>query len=153
MKKPWRYHGECCASGGPAAKTLGACGPLGFGLRTFLGTTFTMIPPRLFQIMSHCDSSVTHHVNPKIAISEGSKKITFTKIQMAPLKIFLSDLVKKLLNLFVFLSLAWQISSNWSFQRNVGFNLERAPTSKHCYMLERRRQSCVYYRKPDFYLN
>ena len=22
MKKPWRYHGECCASGGPAAKTF-----------------------------------------------------------------------------------------------------------------------------------
>ena len=53
MKKPWRYHGECCASGGPAAKTLGACGPSGFGLGTSLGTTFTMIPPRLFQIMSH----------------------------------------------------------------------------------------------------
>ena len=54
MKKPWRYHGECCALGGPAAITLGACGLLGFGLRTSLGTTFTMIPPRLFQIVSHC---------------------------------------------------------------------------------------------------
>ena len=53
MKKPRRYHGECCASGGPAAKTLGACGPSGFGLVTSLGTPFTMIPPRLFQIMSH----------------------------------------------------------------------------------------------------
>ena len=52
MKKPWRYHGECCASGGPAAKTLGACGPSGFGLGTSLGTTFTMVPPQLFQIMS-----------------------------------------------------------------------------------------------------
>ena len=39
MKKPWRYHGECSALGGPAAKTL--------------GTTFTMIPPQLFQIMTH----------------------------------------------------------------------------------------------------
>ena len=28
----------------PAAKTLGACGPLGFGLGTYLGTLFTMIP-------------------------------------------------------------------------------------------------------------
>ena len=36
------------------AKTLGACGPSSFGLGTSLGTTFTMIPPRLFQIMSHC---------------------------------------------------------------------------------------------------
>ena len=54
MKKPWRYHGECCALGGPAAKTLGACGPSSFGLGTSLGTTFTMIPPRLFQIMSNC---------------------------------------------------------------------------------------------------
>ena len=52
MKKPWRYHGEPCALRGPAAKTLGACGPFGFGLWTSLGTTFTMIPPRLFQIMS-----------------------------------------------------------------------------------------------------
>ena len=34
------------------AKTLGACGPSGFGLGTSRGTTFTMIPPRLFQIMS-----------------------------------------------------------------------------------------------------
>ena len=54
MKKPWRYHGECYASGGPVAKTLGACGPLGFGLGTSLGTTFTMVPPPLFQIMSQC---------------------------------------------------------------------------------------------------
>ena len=55
MKKPWRYHSECCASRGPVAKTLGACGPSGFGLGTSLGTTFTMIPPRLFQIMSQCE--------------------------------------------------------------------------------------------------
>ena len=27
--------------GGPAAKTLGACGPEGFGLKTSLGTTLT----------------------------------------------------------------------------------------------------------------
>ena len=52
MKKPWRYHGECCASGGPAAKTLGACGPSGFGLGTSLGITFTMVPPRFFHRMS-----------------------------------------------------------------------------------------------------
>ena len=32
---------------------LGACGSSGFGLGTFQGTTFTMIPPRLFQKMSH----------------------------------------------------------------------------------------------------
>ena len=52
MKKPWRYHGECCASRGPAANTLAACGPSGFGLGTSPGTTFTMLPPWLFQIMS-----------------------------------------------------------------------------------------------------
>ena len=57
MKKPWRYHGECCASGGSAAQTLGDCGPSGFGLGTSLGKTFTMIPPRLFQIMSQCSAS------------------------------------------------------------------------------------------------
>ena len=31
----------------PAAKTLGACGPSGFGLGTSLGTPFAMIPPGL----------------------------------------------------------------------------------------------------------
>ena len=36
-----------------AAKTLGACGFSSFTLGTSLGTPFTMIPPRLFQIMSH----------------------------------------------------------------------------------------------------
>ena len=36
----------------PAAKTIGACGPLGFGLGTSLGTPFTMIPPRLFHRFS-----------------------------------------------------------------------------------------------------
>ena len=53
MKKPWRYHGECCASGGPAAKTLGACGPSGFGLGNSLGTPFTMIHPWLSHSLSH----------------------------------------------------------------------------------------------------
>ena len=50
MEKPWGYHGEWSASGGPTAKTLGACSPSGFGLGTSLGTPFTMKPPRLFQI-------------------------------------------------------------------------------------------------------
>ena len=52
MKKHLRYHGECCASRGLAAKTLRACGPSVFGRGTSLGTTFNMIPPQLFQIMS-----------------------------------------------------------------------------------------------------
>ena len=30
MKKSWRYHGECCASGGPAAKNPRGLRPLGF---------------------------------------------------------------------------------------------------------------------------
>ena len=52
MEKPWGYHGEWSALEGSMAKTLGACGPSGFGLGTSLGCTpFTMIPPRLFQIM------------------------------------------------------------------------------------------------------
>ena len=80
-------------------------------------------------------SSVTLHVNPITPMSEGSKKIPSTKIQILPKKIFLSDLVLKLLNLFVFESLAWKISSNWSFQRNVGFDLKMAQTSKHCYIV------------------
>ena len=42
------------------AKTLGACGPSGFGLGTSLGTPFTMIPPRLFQIMYHSPHSTLY---------------------------------------------------------------------------------------------
>ena len=42
MEKPWGYHGEWSASGGPTAKTLGACDPSGFGLGTTLGTAITM---------------------------------------------------------------------------------------------------------------
>ena len=97
-EKPWRYHGECCASIGPAAKTLGACGPSGFGLGTSLGTTFTMVPPRLFQIMSHCSSSAillhSHnllylhihlqlHLHPKLRIyiaTKGGKIVLFMYI-------------------------------------------------------------------------
>ena len=37
----------------PRPKPSGPGAPSGFGLGTSLGTTFTMIPPRLFQIMSH----------------------------------------------------------------------------------------------------
>ena len=48
---------------------------------------------------------------------------------------FLSDSVMTLLNLFVFGSIAWQISLNWSSLRNGGFDLERAQTSEHCYRL------------------
>ena len=39
--------------GSPMAKTLGACGPSGFGLGTSLGTPFTTLSLRLFQMMSH----------------------------------------------------------------------------------------------------
>ena len=35
----------------PRPETLGACGPSGFSLGTSLGTPFTMIARRLFQIM------------------------------------------------------------------------------------------------------
>ena len=38
--------------GSTEAKTLGACGPSGFGLGTSLGTPFTTLHPRLFHIMS-----------------------------------------------------------------------------------------------------
>ena len=82
MKKPWSYHGECCALGGPAAKILGASGPSGFGLGTSLGTTFTMIPPRLFQIMSHS----LYYQPPKVllialkALAAGSKWVSGGKM-------------------------------------------------------------------------
>ena len=39
---------------GPRPKPSGPAAPRAFGLGTSLGTTFTMIPPRLFQIMSQC---------------------------------------------------------------------------------------------------
>ena len=44
-------------------------------------------------------------------------------------------MVLKLLNLFVFESLAWKINSMRWFQINMCFNLERAQTSEHCYRL------------------
>ena len=44
-----------------------------------------------------------------------------------------SDLVIQLLNLFVFKSISWKFSSNCFFQWNVGFDLERAQTSEHCF--------------------
>ena len=48
-------------------------------------------------------SSITLHVSTKTPISEGSKKIISTKIQIQPQNSFLlSDLVLKLLNLFIF---------------------------------------------------
>ena len=40
-------------NGVPLAKNPWSCGPLVFGLGTSLGTPFTTIPTRLFQIMSH----------------------------------------------------------------------------------------------------
>ena len=45
------YHGEWSPLGSPKAKTRGAAGPDGFGRETYRGTTFTMIPPRLFHKM------------------------------------------------------------------------------------------------------
>ena len=52
LKKPRRYHGECCAQGGPNAETRGAAGPEGFGCGTSRGTALTLIPPRFFHKMS-----------------------------------------------------------------------------------------------------
>ena len=74
-------------------------------------------------------NSITLHVSPKTSILEGSKKRTSTKIQNLAQKNFLTDLILKLLNQFVFESLAWKIISNWLFQTNVGFDLERAVIS------------------------
>ena len=45
----------------------------------------------------------------------------------------LSDLVINQLSVYVFGSFSWKMSSNWSFQRNVGSERERALTSEHCY--------------------
>ena len=54
MEKPWVYHSKWSPSGSPSTKTLGACGPSGFGLGTSLWAPFTMIHPWLFHILSHC---------------------------------------------------------------------------------------------------
>ena len=43
---------EWIPSRSPSAKTLQACGPLGFGLGTSLGTLLTMISPQLFHTLS-----------------------------------------------------------------------------------------------------
>ena len=51
-------------------------------------------------------------------------KITSTKIEILPQKIFLSDLVKTKLNLYVFESISWKFSSTLCFQRNMYSDLE-----------------------------
>ena len=43
------------------------CGPSCFGLGTSLGTTFTMIPPRLFHTLSHYTLHTTHYT-PKSTV-------------------------------------------------------------------------------------
>ena len=67
------------------------------------------------------------------------KTYSFNLFWTKPLRknFFMSDLVLKLLNLFVFESFAWKIGSNGSFQRNVGFDLKRAQTFEHCCKLGR----------------
>ena len=83
MEKPWVYHGKCCASGGPAAKTLRVCGPSGLGLGTSLGTTFTMIPPRLFQIMSHytgLGQGILLELNPNILVRDEERMTNVTSV-------------------------------------------------------------------------
>ena len=45
----------------------------------------------------------------------------------------LSDLVIKQLNLLIFKSISYKISSNRFFKRNVCFDLERAQISEHCF--------------------
>ena len=52
----------------------------------------------------------------------------------AQILLLLIDLVIKQLNLLVFGRLLWKISSHWSSQRNVVFDLERAQASEHCYI-------------------
>ena len=49
------------------------CGPSGFGLGTSRGTTFTMIPPRLLQIMSHytgLEQGILLELNPNILVRD-----------------------------------------------------------------------------------
>ena len=77
-------------------------------------------------------SSVTLHVSPKTPISAEKLKITFAKNQNFARK-FLSSVVWSITN-WSFTFFKWisrQISSNWRFQRNVDFDLERAQTSEH----------------------
>ena len=85
------------------------------------------------------DSSVPLHVSPKNPISEEKKKITSTKIKISPPKknSWVICAIKKL-NIYVFESLTWKISSNWFFQRNVCFKLERAQTSIHCFRVKKK---------------
>ena len=70
---------------------------------------------------------------PKPQFQGSQRKYLPQKSKFHLKKNFLTDLDIKQLNLFVFGSHAWQISSNWSFQRNVGFNLERAQTFEHSF--------------------
>ena len=78
----------------------------------------------------------------KETFSEVKKKITFTQMQILPENIFPEWFGHKTIEPIGF----WKTfmkkkSSNWSFQRKVGFNLERAQTSEHC---------CVYCKLLDY---
>ena len=52
-ENPLGYHGEWSFSEGHATKNPLVLPPSDVGLRTFLGTPFTMIPPRLLHTLSH----------------------------------------------------------------------------------------------------
>ena len=66
--------------GSPAAKTLGDCGPSGFGLGTSLGPPFTTLPPRLFQIMSHFSGPADKGMKDIRDIPEGEIRALFNLI-------------------------------------------------------------------------
>ena len=79
----------------------------------------------------HCYSSIT-----LLLISEPNfrrLKKPSTKIKMLAQKNVLSDVDIKLKNISIFKGF-YEKSSNWFFQRSVGFDLKRAQTSEHCSM-------------------
>ena len=61
---------------------------------THLKKKTSFVDRKVFKLQR--DSSVTLHVSHKIPILEGTLKMTYTKIQISPQKIFLSDLDIKL---------------------------------------------------------
>ena len=80
-------------------------------------------------------SSVTLQVSPKNPISEEKLKITSPKIKISPQKKFPEWFGHKEIERICFWKSNMKNSSNWFFQRNVGFDLKRAQTSEHCFRL------------------
>ena len=83
----------------------------------------------LVQLVQKLNQNVSvKHPIPKMNLIKTQQK---TKISFK--KNVSSDLVTKLVNLFIFVKILWKISSHWWFQKKGVTDLTSAQTSKVCF--------------------